>query len=100
MSSDGLDEAYRLHERQWSSYAEMCAAVEWRVPDRFNIAAAIADRWGETDRLALLAVDTVVAVFVVTGGVAVFGTGYFRMRATPNVPLSVRARRRWRQFRR
>ncbi|WP_276258737.1 signal peptidase I [Haloglomus litoreum] len=50
--------------------------------------------------LALLAVDTVVAGFVVTGGVAIFGTGYFRMRATPNVPLSVRARRRWRQFRR
>jgi hypothetical protein len=50
--------------------------------------------------LALLAVDIVVAGFVIAGSVAVFGTGYLRLRAGPDVPLSVRARRRWRQFRR
>ncbi|WP_435075483.1 acyl-CoA synthetase [Halorubrum sp. HHNYT27] len=57
MSSDYSDDAYRLHEREWSSYEDLCSSVEWQIPDRFNIATAIADRWGGTDRLALLATD-------------------------------------------
>jgi len=50
--------------------------------------------------VALLAVDIVVAGFVVAGAVAVFGTGDLRLRPGTDVPLRVRLRRRWRQFRR
>jgi len=50
--------------------------------------------------LALLAVDIVVAGVIVAGGIAVFGTGYFRLRSGPGVPLGTRVRRRWRRFRR
>ena len=57
MNTDELDEAYRLHEREWASYEQLCSAFEWRVPERFDIATHIADRWAGTDRLALLAVD-------------------------------------------
>lgn len=57
MSADGLDGAYGLHEREWSSYEQLRSSFEWRVPDRFNIATYIADQWAGTDRLALLAVD-------------------------------------------
>ena len=57
MNTDELDEAYRLHEREWAGYEQLCSAFEWRVPERFDIATHIADRWAGTDRLALLAVD-------------------------------------------
>jgi len=46
--------------------------------------------------LALLAVDVVVALFVITVSVAVFGAGYLRMRPGPDVPLRVRVERRLR----
>jgi len=45
--------------------------------------------------LALLAVDLVVAAFVITVAVGIFGTGYLRVRPSPTVPLKVRLRRRF-----
>jgi signal peptidase len=49
--------------------------------------------------VALLVVDLVVASFVVAVALAVFGTGYLRMRSRPDVPLKIRLRRRLRRFR-
>ena len=48
--------------------------------------------------VALLAVDLVVALFIVTVGIGIFGTEYFRLRSSPNVPLKVRLRRKLRRF--
>jgi signal peptidase len=48
--------------------------------------------------VALLAVDLVVALFIVTIGIAVFGTGYFRVRSSPAIPLKVRIRRKLRRL--
>lgn len=48
--------------------------------------------------LALLAVDLVVATFVVTVAIAVFGTGTLRVRSGPDVPLRVRVERRLRRY--
>ena len=50
--------------------------------------------------LALLAVDLVVAAFVIAVAVGVFGTGYLRVRPSPDVPLKVRIQRRLRRYRR
>ena len=49
--------------------------------------------------LALLAVDLVVALFVVTVAVGIFGTGYLRVRPGADVPLKVRVERQLRRFR-
>ena len=47
---------------------------------------------------ALIAVDLVVAAFVLATGRAIFGTGHLRMRTGPDhVPLTVRLRRRFRR---
>lgn len=49
--------------------------------------------------LALLAVDLVVAAFVLAAGVAVFGTGQLRLRTPPaHVPVATRLRRRLREW--
>ena len=62
---DRLD-AYHFHEREWESYDDLLAAFEWEVPERFNAAAYVCDRWtdgtvaGSTDadeRVALHAED-------------------------------------------
>jgi signal peptidase len=49
--------------------------------------------------LALLAVDLVLAAFVITVAVGIFGTGYLRVRQSPDVPLTVRIERRLRRYR-
>ena len=47
---------------------------------------------------AIVAVDLVVAAFVLVVGRAVFGTGHLRMRSGPDhVPLSIRLKRRFRR---
>lgn len=38
-------EAYHFYEREWESYGALCEAFEWEVPDSFNIAHYICDRW-------------------------------------------------------
>ena len=51
-------DAYRFHDREWDGYDELREAFEWEVPERFNIATYLCDRWAaaEPDRLAVIAV--------------------------------------------
>jgi len=46
--SDRLDQ-YHFYEREWDSYDELMSAFEWQVPDSFNLASYICDRWAEMD---------------------------------------------------
>ena len=51
-------DAYHFYEDDWESYDALCAAFEWAVPDRFNMAAYCCDRWaegGNGDAVALFA---------------------------------------------
>jgi acetyl-CoA synthetase len=52
-------DAYHLHERDWESYEELMDSFEWEVPDEFNVATYICDRWAEADpdRVALYIKD-------------------------------------------
>jgi acetyl-CoA synthetase len=45
--SDTRLDAYHFYEQDWGSYDELCEAFEWEVPDRFNIAEYVCDRWAE-----------------------------------------------------
>ena len=50
---DRLD-AYHFHEEDWDSYEALYEAFSWDVPERFNIAAYVCDRWAdEPDRTAI-----------------------------------------------
>jgi len=48
-------DAYHLYEYDWEGYEELTEAFEWEVPNKFNIASYICDRWAEADpdRVAL-----------------------------------------------
>ena len=51
-------EAYHFYEHEWDSYDELLEAFEWEVPERFNMATYVCDRWaGERGRVALFAED-------------------------------------------
>jgi acetyl-CoA synthetase len=55
MRGERID-AYWIHEREWQGYDELRAAFEWTVPDRFNLAHYVCDRWADDtdgDRVAL-----------------------------------------------
>ena len=43
-------EDYRFHEREWENYGDLCNAFEWAVPETFNMAAYVCDRWADADR--------------------------------------------------
>ncbi|MHB9287965.1 acyl-CoA synthetase [Halobacteriales archaeon Cl-PHB] len=38
-------DAYHFHEREWEDYQELRDAFEWELPERFNIADYVCDRW-------------------------------------------------------
>jgi acetyl-CoA synthetase len=38
-------DAYHFYEREWESYDALQAAFEWEVPETFNIATYVCDRW-------------------------------------------------------
>ena len=40
-------ETYRFHETSWESYDELRSAFEWEVPERFNMANYVCDRWAD-----------------------------------------------------
>jgi acetyl-CoA synthetase len=40
-------DSYHLHEHDWEDFGELRDWFEWEVPDRFNIAAYVCDRWAE-----------------------------------------------------
>ena len=63
------------------------------LPSRLLVALHSLHPW-----LAVLAVDAALALVVVAGAFAVFGTGYLRMRPGPDVPLRVRIERKVRRW--
>jgi acetyl-CoA synthetase len=40
-------DAYHFHEQAWDSYDQLRAAFEWEVPDQFNMADYVCERWAE-----------------------------------------------------
>ena len=51
-------DAYHFYEDEWESYDALREAFEWEVPEAFNIATYVCDRWAEDpDRTALFAED-------------------------------------------
>ncbi|MFC7157575.1 acyl-CoA synthetase [Halomarina halobia] len=49
-------ESYHFYERDWESYEQLRESFEWEIPDRFNMAEYVCDRWAEDeDRVALYA---------------------------------------------
>lgn len=52
-------EAYHFYEREWDSYNQLCESFEWEVPDAFNLATYLCDRWAaETPEAVALYVET------------------------------------------
>jgi acetyl-CoA synthetase len=54
--SDYTDlDAYNFFQEQWDSYDDLYNAFEWEVPDSFNVATYLCDRWAanEPDRTAV-----------------------------------------------
>lgn len=50
-------ETYRFHEQDWEDYDALCDSFEWEVPEEFNIATYVCDRWAGSGRTALIAED-------------------------------------------
>ncbi|WP_255195735.1 acyl-CoA synthetase [Halorarius litoreus] len=51
-------DAYHFYEQECGSYDDLCATFEWEVPERFNMAAYVCDRWADDEeRVALHALD-------------------------------------------
>jgi acetyl-CoA synthetase len=51
-------DAYHFYEEEWEDYDALRAAFDWEVPDRFNTAAYVCDRWAEErGRVALFYED-------------------------------------------
>jgi acetyl-CoA synthetase len=50
---------YQFHEHDWESFDELRDWFEWEIPDRFNMAAYVCDRWAEEtpDETALFVED-------------------------------------------
>jgi len=50
--------AYHFYEEEWEDYDALRAGFDWEVPDRFNMAAYVCDRWAdERGRVALFYED-------------------------------------------
>jgi acetyl-CoA synthetase len=49
-----LSDTYSIHERSWESYEDLREAFSWDVPDRFNLATYLCDRWTDSDRVAVI----------------------------------------------
>jgi len=47
MTHDTRLDAYHFYEEEFDDYAALRDAFEWEVPDRFNMAAYVCDRWAE-----------------------------------------------------
>ncbi|MBZ6496802.1 acyl-CoA synthetase [Natrinema longum] len=58
MTNENRLDAYHFYEEEWESYDALRDAFEWEVPDRFNMATSICDRWADDKgRVALFAED-------------------------------------------
>jgi acetyl-CoA synthetase len=51
----GRLEAYRFYERDWEDYDQLRREFEFEVPEQFNLATYLCDRWVGTGRVALRA---------------------------------------------
>ena len=40
-------DAYHFHEEEWDSYDDLREAFEWEVPEQFNMADYVCERWAE-----------------------------------------------------
>ena len=68
-------DAYHFHEKSWDSYDHLREAFEWEVPERFNMARYVCDRWVDGgDRVALYDADA-------DGGRGAISYASFRDRA-------------------
>ncbi|MFC7198715.1 acyl-CoA synthetase [Halospeciosus flavus] len=52
-------DAYHFYEEGWDSYEQLRESFEWEVPERFNVATYVCDRWAdaEGERTAIFAED-------------------------------------------
>ncbi|WP_276275362.1 acyl-CoA synthetase [Haladaptatus sp. QDMS2] len=51
-------DAYHFYEQAWDDYEELLDAFEWEVPEFFNMATYVCDRWVDDDsRVAIYADD-------------------------------------------
>lgn len=55
MTHDSRLSAYHFHERDWRGYDHLQSEFEWEVPERFNTARYVCDRWAGTARTAVYA---------------------------------------------
>jgi acetyl-CoA synthetase len=58
MSAETRLDAYHFYEREWDDYDALLESFEWEVPESFNMARYVCDRWADgEDRVALFADD-------------------------------------------
>lgn len=51
-------DAYHFYENDYEDYADLYGSFEWEVPEQFNLATYVCDRWaGDKGRVALFAED-------------------------------------------
>lgn len=52
MSSESVPrlETYRFHEQEWDDYDDLYENFEWEIPEQFNIASHVCDRWADADQ--------------------------------------------------
>lgn len=51
-------EAYHFYEREWDDYDELLDSFAWEIPETFNMATYLCDRWAEDEgRVAVFADD-------------------------------------------
>jgi acetyl-CoA synthetase len=50
-------EAYHVYEDEWDSHEQLREAFEWEIPEEFNIASYICDRWAGDGRTCVYAED-------------------------------------------
>ncbi len=57
---DPYIDTYHFYEREWEGYQQLRDAFEHDVPDRFNLATYLCDRWADADpeRVAVHGLDT------------------------------------------
>lgn len=53
------EDVYHFHEEDWDSYEDLYRSFSWEVPDSFNLARYLCDRWADDEgRVALYAERT------------------------------------------
>lgn len=51
-------DAYHFYQQEWDSYDQLLEEFEWEIPDQFNMADYVCDRWADDkSRVAIFAED-------------------------------------------